>query len=71
MGFRYVKVIAEEAYAVVVVEKEENAELKTRKFLQHTGVRISSRQAEDLLAEVGKLDSHRTSLKPSSAFKIV
>ena len=50
VGFRYVKVIAEEAYAVVVVEKEENAELKTRKFLQHTGVRISSRQAEDLLA---------------------
>ncbi len=71
VGFRYVKVIAEEAYAVVVVEKEENAELKTRKFLQHTGVRISSRQAEDLLAEVGKLDSHRTSKPDFKAFERV
>lgn len=57
LGFQYVKVIAEEAYAVVGVENEENLIFKAKKFLQHTGFRISSRQAEDLLIEAGELDA--------------
>lgn len=55
VGFRHVKVIAEVAYAVAAVEKDEALELKARKFLQHTGCRISSRQAEDLLTEANRL----------------
>lgn len=58
VGFRHVKVIADEAYAIVGIEKDDAVELKARKFLQHTGCRISSRQAEDLLAGAGLLEEH-------------
>ena len=56
VGFSQVKVIADEAYAIVAVSREEEAELTARKFLQHTGYRISSREAEDLLRQEGLID---------------
>ncbi len=55
-GFTKVKVIGDEAHAIVAVEKGAEAELKVRKFIQHTGVRISSREAEDLLFENGLIN---------------
>lgn len=56
VGFSHVKVIADEAHAIVAVSKEEEAELMARKFLQHTGYRISSREAEDLLRKEGLIE---------------
>ncbi|MCZ6674670.1 MAG: PLP-dependent transferase [Verrucomicrobia bacterium] len=53
VGFSHVNVFADEAFAVVGVDKDEDVEFKARKFLQHTGCRISSRQAEDLLLGAG------------------
>lgn len=55
-GFGKVKVIGDAAHAIVAVETGGEAELKVRKFIQHTGVRISSREAEDLLLENGLID---------------
>ena len=71
VGFRHVKVIADEAYAIVSVEKNETVELKARKFLQHTGCRISSRQAEDLLIEATELISSEVSAPDPDAYEIV
>lgn len=71
VGFQHVKVIADEAYAVVGVEKDEAAEIKARKFLQHTGCRISSRQAEDLLIEASVLISSEVSVPDENAFENV
>jgi cystathionine gamma-synthase len=64
VGFRHVKVVPEEAYAVVAVEKQDDIEFKARKFLQHTGCRISSRQAEDLLIENGLMEGSMISPDP-------
>ena len=55
VGSRLVKVIADEDYSIVAVENNEDIEFKARKFLTHTGCRISSRQAEDLLIKQGLL----------------
>jgi len=55
VGSRHLRVIPDETYAVVAVEKEEEIEFKARKFLQHTGCRVSSRQAKDLLIVNGLL----------------
>ena len=56
VGFSHVKVIADEAHAIVAVDQGEEVELKARKFLQHTGYRISSREAVDLLRQEGLLE---------------
>jgi len=56
VGFSAVKVLSDAAYAVVAVTREEPFRQKARKFMQHTGLRISSREAEDLLVEAGLLD---------------
>ena len=69
VGFRHVKVIADEAYAIVGIEKDEAVELKARKFLQHTGCRISSRQAEDLLAAAGLLEEHEVTEPDPDAYE--
>lgn len=53
VGIAAAKVFAGEAYAVVAVDTGGENELKARKFLQHTGCRISSRQAESLLQADG------------------
>jgi cystathionine gamma-synthase len=71
VGIEHVKVIADEAYAVVGVEKKEAFELKARKFLQHTGCRISSRQAEDLLIKAKVLISGEVSTPDADACEIV
>ena len=53
VGFDHVMLFADETRAVVSVAPEGEAEEMARKFLQHTGVRISSREAEDLLIRNG------------------
>ena len=69
VGFAQVKVIADEAHAVVAVKKEEEAELKARKFLQHTGYRISSREAEDLLRQEGLAEGDGNSQPDPDAYE--
>jgi len=55
VGFSAVTVLAEAAYAVVGVKSEPELVKQARLFMQHTGLRISSREAEDLLVEAGLL----------------
>ncbi len=69
VGFAQVKVIADEAHAVVAVKKEEDALLKARKFLQHTGYRISSREAEDLLKQEGIIEGDGNSQPDPEAYE--
>lgn len=56
LGFQNTSVIADEGYGIVAVNDEEDVIFKAKKFLQHTGFRISSRQAEGLLHEEGLID---------------
>ncbi len=53
VGSGHVRIFADDTRAVVSVVPGGEAEEKARKFLQHTGVRISSREAEDLLLRDG------------------
>jgi len=69
VGFFLVKVLADEAHAVVAVEKVEEAELKARKFLQHTGYRISSREAEDLLKQEGLIEGDGNTVPDPEAYE--
>jgi len=69
VGFSLVKVLADEAHAVVAVEKVEEAELKARKFLQHTGYRISSREAEDLLKQEGLIEGDGNTVPDPEAYE--
>ncbi len=72
VGIDRVRLFSDESRAVVSVVRGGEAEEKARKFLQHTGVRISSREAEDLLLRNGLIpgaNPERPSLQPSTTVR--
>ena len=71
VGFGDSGVLADQDRAVVFVAPGGETEEKARKFLQHTGLRISSREAEDLLYKNGLLEKSNREKHVQGAYELV
>ncbi len=66
LGFQNTSVIADEAYGIVAVANDEETVFRAKKYLQHTGFRISSRKAEDFLVEEGVIEGSPNQANPDA-----